>query len=160
MLIHHYHPLSGEFICSSTADKSPLEPGVFLIPAHATKATPPVVAVGYLRVFRNGVWGYVPETEPDTPPTPEPEPVDPLTAPLSRLAFWLAAAEIGVTKSGIRSRIDAIPDDLARLQAIAYLDDAQIYRRNDPLLTSMAEAEGIAASELDSLWAWAVATYA
>lgn len=100
------------------------------------------------------------EAEGNSTPPYVPPALDPLTLPMDRLTFWLAAAEIGVTKSGIRARIEAIPDDLARFQAIAYLDDAQIYRRHDPLLISMAEAEGITATELDSLWVWAVATYA
>lgn len=84
---------------------------------------------------------------------------DPLAAPLSRLTFWLAAAEIGVTKAGIRAHIDAMPEGVAKFQALAYLEEAQVYRREDPLLIQMAAAEGISEPELDSLWAWAAQTY-
>ncbi|CAH0339567.1 hypothetical protein [Rhizobium sp. CECT 9324] len=85
------------------------------------------------------------------PPVPIP--------PLPRLTFWLAAAEIGVTKAAIRAHIDAMPEGLAKIQAQAYLDDALVYRREDPLLIAMAAAEGITEPELDALWAWASAAY-
>lgn len=84
---------------------------------------------------------------------------DPLTAPLSRLTFWLAAAEVGVTKAGIRAHIDAMPDGVAKIQALAYLEEAQVFRRNDPLLIQMAALEGFTEPDLDALWAWAAQTY-
>lgn len=85
------------------------------------------------------------------PPVPPP--------PLARLTFWLAAAEIGVTKAGIRAHIDAMPEGVEKFQALAYLEEAQVYRREDPLLIQMAGAEGITEPELDALWAWASQTY-
>lgn len=91
----------------------------------------------------------IPAFEP--PPAPIP--------PLSRLTFWLAAAEIGVTKAGIRAHIDAMPEGVEKFQALAYLEEAQVYRREDPLLIQMAAAEGITEPELDALWAWASQTY-
>lgn len=90
--------------------------------------------------------------------TPLPPP-SPLSEPLSRLTFWLAAAEIGLTKAGIRAHIDAMPEGVAKFQALAYLEEALVYRREDPLLIQMAAAEGISEPELDSLWAWAAQTY-
>lgn len=79
--------------------------------------------------------------------------------PLSRLTFWLAAAEIGVTKVGIRAHIDTMPEGVEKFQALAYLEEAQVYRREDPLLIQMAAVEGITEPELDALWAWASQTY-
>lgn len=46
MQIHHYHPTTGEYLGTGTADESPLEPGVFLIPGGAVNAEPPVVEPG------------------------------------------------------------------------------------------------------------------
>ncbi|MBA4799353.1 MAG: hypothetical protein H2043_18295 [Rhizobiales bacterium] len=83
----------------------------------------------------------------------------PAQAPLSRLTFWLAAAEIGVTKAGIRAHIDAMPEGLEKFQALAYLEEAQVYRREDPLLIQMAAVEGITEPELDALWTWAAQAY-
>ncbi len=86
------------------------------------------------------------------PPAPVP--------PIPRLGFWLAAAEIGVTKAGVKARIDAMPEGVEKQQAIVYFEDAQLYRRTDPLLNQMAELENITQSQLDDLWTWALANYA
>lgn len=96
--------------------------------------------------FVAGRWGAVPAA-------------DPFADPLSRLTFWLAAAEIGVTKAGIRARIDAMPEGVQKYQALAFLEEAPVYRRADPLLIQMAAAEGISESELDALWTWAAQAY-
>lgn len=90
--------------------------------------------------------------------TPLP-PSSSLSEPLSRLTFWLAAAEIGVTKAGIRAHIHAMPEGVEKFQALAYLEEAQVYRRNDPLLIQMAAVEGISEPELDALWTWAAQAY-
>lgn len=39
--VYHWHPASLHFLGSSEADESPLEPGVFLVPAYATMVAPP-----------------------------------------------------------------------------------------------------------------------
>jgi hypothetical protein len=80
--------------------------------------------------------------------------------PIPRLGFWLAAAEIGVTKAGVKAHIDAMPEGVEKQQAIVYFEDAQNYRRTDPLLNQMAEVENITQSQLDDLWTWALANYA
>ncbi|EHJ98823.1 hypothetical protein AT5A_09020 [Agrobacterium tumefaciens 5A] len=80
--------------------------------------------------------------------------------PIPRLGFWLAAAEIGVSKAGVKAHIDAMPDGVEKQQAIVYFEDAQLYRRTDPLLNQMAELENITQSQLDDLWVWALANYA
>lgn len=84
----------------------------------------------------------------------------PVVPPIPRLGFWLAAAEIGVTKAGVKAHIDAMPDGIEKQQAIVYFEDAQLYRRTDPLLNQMAELENITQPQLDALWTWALANYA
>ncbi|UJB33753.1 tail fiber assembly protein [Chromobacterium sp. Beijing] len=54
--IYHYHPVTGEYLSTSTANASPLEPGVWLLPAHASKAKPPVTAEREIALFRDGAW--------------------------------------------------------------------------------------------------------
>lgn len=51
MLVHNYDPGSGVWVSSQEARESPLEPGVYLIPAHATDAAPPLAAPGQVAVF-------------------------------------------------------------------------------------------------------------
>lgn len=58
MRIHHYHPETGLYLGSSEADESPLEPGVWLIPANATTAEPPPVVPGTTRHYAAGGWEY------------------------------------------------------------------------------------------------------
>ena len=54
--IYNYLPQTGEFVSDSEADASPLEPGVFLIPAFATTTKPPIKADHEIPVFSDGQW--------------------------------------------------------------------------------------------------------
>ena len=57
MNIYNFNPASGLYLGESEADESPLEPGVFLIPAHATDIAPPdEFPAGSAPFFRGDVW--------------------------------------------------------------------------------------------------------
>jgi hypothetical protein len=56
MTIYHYDNETGEYTGNSEAKESPLEPGVFLIPANATSVKVPTVPAGKVAVFDNGAW--------------------------------------------------------------------------------------------------------
>jgi len=86
-------------------------------------------------------------------------PVDPLTIPLPRLEFWLVAAQANVSKWSIRDRIAAMEEGPEKFEAIAWFEDADRYRREDPILNEMAPAEGITPEQLDALWIWGLQTY-
>lgn len=58
----------GYFVGVTVADESPLEQGVYLIPAGAVDAEVPNIPDGYKALWQNG-WVYEP-----TPVEPEPEP--------------------------------------------------------------------------------------
>lgn len=60
-LIYVYHPDSGEFLNFTSADESPLEPGLFLIPAHATDIVPPTIGANEIAVFIGGAWAICPD---------------------------------------------------------------------------------------------------
>jgi hypothetical protein len=55
-VIYNYHARTGELLGASEADMSPLEEGVFLIPAHATDVVPPNVPTGSVAIFKDGGW--------------------------------------------------------------------------------------------------------
>lgn len=57
MKIYHYDPETLEYTGESVADPSPLEPGVWLIPAYATTTVPDVEPnEGEILVYENDVW--------------------------------------------------------------------------------------------------------
>jgi hypothetical protein len=59
MEIYNYHPEYKHFSEVSIADESPLEPGVFLIPAYATNIKPPEVSESKIQVFNDNEWNIV-----------------------------------------------------------------------------------------------------
>lgn len=66
----------GYFVGITVADESPLEPGVFLLPAGAVDAEPPTVPEGQ-RAKWNGQWVFEDIPQPEPEPEPEPEPPEP-----------------------------------------------------------------------------------
>lgn len=56
MNIYHYHPETGVYLSEGQADPSPLEDGVWLIPAHATEIPPPAVAEGEQAAWIDRAW--------------------------------------------------------------------------------------------------------
>ena len=61
MDLYHYHPATGEFLGAGLADESPLEPGEWLIPAHATADAPPVTGANEAALYQGGAWAIVPD---------------------------------------------------------------------------------------------------
>ena len=81
MLVYHYDSTTGIYTgFSSEADASPLEPGIFLIPAYATEQQPPEVPEGQIAVFLGDVWQLEDVSlPPESDPEPETEPPPPTT---------------------------------------------------------------------------------
>lgn len=81
-IVYKYHPVSGIYVGQDHADESPLEPGVFLIPASATTKVPLSPKDGKYVVFVNGDWQYKDIPPPPKPeePNPQPEPQPPADA--------------------------------------------------------------------------------
>lgn len=73
MQIYHYHPATGEYLGEGVADESPLEPGKYLIPAHATTTAPPTAMTGKVRVWQ-GEWVFVDVQAGEPTQDPEYEP--------------------------------------------------------------------------------------
>jgi hypothetical protein len=66
----------GYFVGPVIADASPLEPGVYLIPAGAVDAPMPTIPEGK-RAKWNGQWVFEDIPQPEPEPEPEPEPLTP-----------------------------------------------------------------------------------
>lgn len=56
---YSYLPDSGAFNGVTSAYESPLEPGVFLLPAHTTNTVPPDMGKGQVAVWRDSEWTLV-----------------------------------------------------------------------------------------------------
>lgn len=69
--IYHLHPATGVFLGVGQADESPLEPGVFLLPAHSTAIEPPTFGEGQRAVFDGAAWNVEAIPAP-LPPDPAP----------------------------------------------------------------------------------------
>jgi hypothetical protein len=54
MQVFNYHRITGEFLSAEEADPSPMEPGVWLIPAYATTERPPFIPNGCVALFNGG----------------------------------------------------------------------------------------------------------
>lgn len=57
--VYNYNPDTGEYLGPETAHESPLEPGVYLLPAHSTETAPPEVGEHQAAVYRDGVWSLI-----------------------------------------------------------------------------------------------------
>jgi hypothetical protein len=72
---YSFHPETGVFIGIDLAQESPLEPGVFLLPARATFVEPPQVTEGKQAVWKGDAWEVQDIPVPEPIPEPEPEPL-------------------------------------------------------------------------------------
>lgn len=59
MRIYNYDPITHEFLSEGAADESPLEPGVYLMPANATATPPPALKPGEAAIFDGDKWRAV-----------------------------------------------------------------------------------------------------
>jgi hypothetical protein len=66
MKVYSYNTNTGEFLGSQDALESPLEHGVFLIPAGATEVQPPTPSIGSVAVFGDGEWTVLPDHRGET----------------------------------------------------------------------------------------------
>lgn len=57
--VYNYNPDTGEYLGPETAHESPMEPGVYLLPAHSTETAPPEAGEHQAAVYRNGAWTLV-----------------------------------------------------------------------------------------------------
>lgn len=54
--VYLFHPETKEYVGAGFADESPLEPGVYLLPAHSTELAPPMKRKDTVYVFNGESW--------------------------------------------------------------------------------------------------------
>lgn len=130
----------GRFIGETVADESPLEPGVFLLPAGAVDAPLPVIPAGFFARW-DGRWVLT------KIPTPvEPDPVPEMLPSLTPAQFWMQLAIDGDEAAAL-----AIIDTLPRVQQILALR-AKDYRRDNDLLIQLATALQKNSDDIDAFF--------
>lgn len=147
MQIYHYDQ-SGLYLGDSAADPSPLEPGVFLIPAGATATKPPSARDGYLYRFVNGAWEeqYIePVSEADQPIEPEP-PVNTIPQIVSK-----AQGLIALEMAGVLVQIEDYMLTAPRLEQLAW-NNIQQFERQSPLLNTLCTNFELSQEDVDNLF--------
>lgn len=155
MNIWHYHPQNRHLMGQGHADASPLEPGVFLLPAFATDIPPPNASDGFYVVFTGNGWAL---EEIPSPPEPEPEPEPQLAPPsvptLTRRQLRLALLNrFGVTAAQVEAKIaDMTGTPAEREAAMIEWQDATTYERNHRLVVALGAALGLTTAQIDDAW--------
>ncbi|MHA6887222.1 phage tail protein [Ralstonia pseudosolanacearum] len=121
--VFHYHPTTGEYAGSSPADHSPLEPGVVLVPAHATDQAPPTAGAREVAVFRDGGWS--------------------IEADWRGVALYsktdgstVTIADVGVTPAGVNATETARPSSAHVWTGGKWIEDAKL---KDALLVELKQ---------------------
>lgn len=139
MKVYNYHPVTGEYLGESVADPSPLEPGKFLIPKHATFIAPPAFdpEQNQTRVFDGSEWKTVVDRRGVTYFTPDGD-------------------EVTITGLGVDVPEDALnePPDLRTIEQIR---SEAIERVNEFHARMLRELNGVPSIEEQSTWPLKVA---
>lgn len=149
MQIFHFDPTTGEYLGTSAADESPLEPGIYLIPAYATEDEPPAVAAGQRAVF-DGAWRV------EAIPLPEPLPEEPApVVPSVPGSVTMRQARLALLQNGMLTQVNdavaAMPGaqgDAARIE----WEFSSTVERHWPLVQALGAALGLTEAQLDDLF--------
>ena len=144
---------NGYFIGVTMADESPLEEGVFLIPAGAVDSSPPSIPEGKLARW-NGEWVLedIPQPVTDEPPV-APEPFKPKSVTMRQAR--LALLEAG-HYSSVQTAINAIQDSTLKQASQIEWEYAATVDRDSSFTQGMATALGLTEEDMDNLFmlAW------
>lgn len=140
--VYLYDRDTGELLGAHPARESPLEPGVYLCPGHATFEKPPKCKKGHCAVWRDGAWREEEDwrgatvyrtsdggEEKVTALGPLPEGLTPAPRP-SRFHVWdgagwaedAAAKAAAEAEEAVRATIDADADAAALAEKLSSLD--------------------------------------
>jgi len=164
MKIWHYDPHTRILIGQGKADASPLEPGVFLLPAFATSEPPPTEIPGYKIIFDGAAWALN-EIPPSPEPLPEPPPAPPapiiltnrqLFAALALTGFIteaeaLAAGRAGAVPAAIDAVFDSRPAQDAFLARLTWATMREV-PRDHPLISAMIAANLATSEQVDGIF--------
>lgn len=140
---------NGYFLGVTIADESPLEEGVFLIPAGAVDSLPPLIPEGKLARW-NGEWTLddIPQPEPEEPPV-ETEPFKPKSVTMRQAR--LALLEAG-HYTAVETAINSIEDPIVKKASQIEWEYAATVDRDSSFTQGMAAALGLTEQDMDNLF--------
>lgn len=128
------------------SDMSPLEPGVYLVPAGCVEIAPPAHSVSEYAEFVGGQWLV------KTIPDPEPEPAPPPAPPVVVASISPRQIRQALTRAGLRAAVEAAvaagDQDLKD-----WYEFSTAFERLNPQVMAMGEALSVSQASLDDLWA-------
>lgn len=140
MEIYNYNE-NGFLVSIGEADESPLEPGVFLIPALATTIPAPELKVGYFLKFDGAEWGYVPIVDPEIAPTTTPMvTTDMVNAERSRRIA--SGTQVDVAYHGYVA-LQGRDEDKTNLQGLAFGATLRISGGDTTTLSKFRDAQNV-----------------
>lgn len=142
---------NGYYVGQVVADESPLEPGVYLIPAGAVDSTPPEIPEGHVAKW-DGTWSVeqIPVTETETETNILP---DMSTSSFYSCNPWQIRKALNAL--GLRQQVE---DTIASSTDITIKDGwefASEFRSDDPFVISVGEAVGKSAPEVAEIISYA-----
>lgn len=156
MKIVYQTDATGRFLGETLADQSPLEPGVYLIPAGCVEVAPPVPLAGHVAIWQGAAWAQVELQAPEVPPPPS----GPVALNKTQWSFLLDVTGFrGAVDAALAALPKTTPQEVAQwagMKAVAYESPdfsqhvtlalaAQIRAMSIPGLTVPTDAEIIAA---------------
>ncbi|MDW9473478.1 hypothetical protein CN100_01190 [Sinorhizobium meliloti] len=143
LTVYNYNPSTFEYTGSSEADESPLEPGVYLIPAYATEIAPPEFIPGHIFKWAGSAW--VAEAIPSQPSIHMPA--------LSARQIRLGLVSNGFALAQVTASIDAMPEGVEKETAQIEWEYATTFDRTHPLIAMVGGVLGLSDEQIDTMWA-------
>lgn len=176
MQIWNYHPITGELLGSSVADPNPVEPGEWIVPAHATPMAPPERQDGHAVVFAGSSWANLPDHRGETwwvadatdntaphvvaaigdpaefdPPLTGIEPPAPPAPPKPPIVVSARQIRLALNQIGLRAAVEGWVQAADQDTKDTWQFGTEFSRVNSPA-TDAAEAYGKTPAEIDALF--------